>query len=77
MIVCLQVTTYDEFLDSIDQRLLGALRTIDVIRFWRSAGGMEDGEPWLAVFAIDEARHQSSQLAGHLYTGPARRFGGL
>ena len=54
MVVCLQVTTYDEFLNSVDQRLSGALRPIDLLRCWRFTGGMEDGEPWLAVFGIDD-----------------------
>ena len=52
----LQAVPYDDFLHGIDAWLLGALRPIDVLRFWRSAGGVQDGQPWLAVFGIDEAR---------------------
>ncbi len=52
----LQVIQYDEFLRGLDQRLLGALEPIDVLRFWRTAGGIKDGEPWLAVFGIDAVR---------------------
>ena len=40
-----------------DRRLLGMLQPIGVLRFWRTAGGVKDGEPWLAVLCIDEARH--------------------
>jgi hypothetical protein len=52
-----QVMTYYQFLHGIDARLLGALEPIDVLRFWRTAGGIKDGEPWLAIFCIDEVPH--------------------
>ncbi len=50
----LQLVHYKDFLRGIDGRLLGALEPMDVLRFWHTAGDVKDGEPWLAVFGIDE-----------------------
>jgi len=69
------VLRYDDFLDSIDRRLLAALRPFDVLRFWRSASGMKGGEPWLAVFGIDGVRQSVLSLAGHPYSGASQRSG--
>ena len=38
----------------MDPRLRRSVEPLDVLYFWRQAGGIEEGTPWMAVFALDE-----------------------
>ena len=53
--------TYNSFLIGMDRRLLHSLEPLDVLYFWQQAGKIEEGTTWMAVFAVDEVRMQSTR----------------
>ena len=52
--VCNSQSSYSRFLHDMDPRLRCAVEPLDVLYFWRQSGGIEEGTPWMAVFAVDE-----------------------
>lgn len=51
---CDSQSTYSSFLRGMDPRLRRSIEPLDVLYFWRQAGGIEEGTLWMAVFAVDE-----------------------
>lgn len=46
--------TYSSFLHDMGPQLRCFIEPLDVLYFWRQAAGIQDGTPWMAVFAMDE-----------------------
>lgn len=47
-------STYSSFLHEMGPQLRCFIEPLDVLYFWRQAAGIEEGTPWMAVFAVDE-----------------------
>lgn len=46
--------SYHSFLTGMDRCLRHSLEPLDVLYFWKQAGAIGAGIPWMAVFAVDE-----------------------
>lgn len=49
---------YNSFLYDMDPRFRRSIQPLDVLYFWRQAGGIEEGTPWMAIFAVDQVSMQ-------------------
>ena len=45
---------YHASLNQLDLRLLKVLTPMHILYFWRTAGNIRPGQPWMAVIAVDE-----------------------